>query len=246
MGFFLKKVIGSLLIPPGFFLLLLVNALLFKRKRNFILILTILLLYLLSINPIANFLLFGLEKNLRYPPKEVGGAIVVLGGGARMYETGFGFGLPAEDFTFRLYAAYELYRVKKRPIFISGGKVSPKELADADVGKAFLLSLGVSAKDIFVENLSRDTQENAKNLASLILKQNVREILLVTSAYHIKRASREFSQLPLKIHYWPSHFLSTDPDSYSFKDFLPLIAHLRKSSLALHEYFGLLWSYIRP
>lgn len=101
-------------------------------------------------------------------------AIVVLTGGRGRIEEGV-----------RLYREH-----KARWLFLIG--------VDPSVQKRDLLKGGDGKKDeegIILEKVSRNTLENAFYSRDLIIKKDVRSIMLITSRYHMKRATLIFRNL---------------------------------------------------
>lgn len=117
-------------------------------------------------------------------------AIVVLGGGTAFYE-----GYPYAELSQaadRAWHAVRLHRAKKAPAVVVSGEES--EGADA----AFIRDFGIGGDALVVENESRNTEENALFVARLfkegrIAKKGERpKVLLVTSAFHMRRAEMMF------------------------------------------------------
>jgi uncharacterized SAM-binding protein YcdF (DUF218 family) len=63
---------------------------------------------------------------------------------------------------------------------------------DNDFIRRRLLLSGVPEEAILVENLSGSTKENAEFTARLLREQGIRNVILVTSWYHSRRALRAF------------------------------------------------------
>lgn len=92
----------------------------------------------------------------------------------------------------RLMQAIELYktgRIKK--LFFTGGSGSLvyKDKKESQMVKRFLISIGIPAQDIIIEDESNNTHENAE-LSKVILMRNFNngKYLLITSAFHMRRA----------------------------------------------------------
>lgn len=98
-------------------------------------------------------------------------------------------GLPDTDYKNRLQRALEI--IKHYPdlsIYILGGKSNDSDISEADAGKLYLQANVVSDKNIHLEESSRNTLENMKQLrASNLLKE--KHICLITSRYHLARAT---------------------------------------------------------
>ncbi len=103
----------------------------------------------------------------------------------------------------RLTATIELYRQKKiKKILISGGSGRMTEVSksEADSSREYLLSIGIPNRDILVENQSKNTHQNAE-LSQKIIQENYPKAscLLITSAYHMKRAKACFEKVGVPV-----------------------------------------------
>jgi uncharacterized SAM-binding protein YcdF (DUF218 family) len=241
---FVKKLFTSLLIAPGIFVVLLLLLVLFARKRlRLYLILLAVFLYGLSIGPTKELLLLPLENAYPIPSVEEMkkcDAIVVLGGGA--YDNapdvnGTG-GLSGDTLT-RSIGAYRAYLITGEPIIISGGSLSGGK-AEATVVRRLFLALGVKETHIIAETRSRDTSENAQYSAEICRKRKFERILLVTSAYHMKRAVLLFQRTLPSVVPYPTGF-RTSRAGFGTLSLLPDASHLLDVSLALKEYLGIVY-----
>jgi uncharacterized SAM-binding protein YcdF (DUF218 family) len=249
--FLIKKLLTSLIVPPGLFISALLIGALFSRKRKIpttLLLLSAFLLYLASIAPVANTLLSPLENHYPVPAPEdlqTCEAYIVLGGG--VYDGAndlFGKETLSADSTSRLVAAYALYQVVRKPVIVSGGPAYPDEVPESEIARRFLVRLGVRSEDIAVESRSRDTYENALYTGELCSGRGIDRIVLVTSAYHLKRAALLFSRYFKDITPFPADFrISRGPAR--LRDFFPDIGSLHGTSIALREALGILFYKIK-
>lgn len=196
----LSRIFGEFLSPFVWILILFVVSLFLKNlvwKKRLLWIAGI--LFLLFSNPLLHRLaLSAWEGNLAPASSVAGkaGVVVVPGGMASLQEsTGrIRFNGSAD----RLFQALELYKkgiVKK--IVISGGNpyLTRKERPEAGFLKEYLLLLGIPVEDLFTEEKSRNTRENAVNTADLFERNGwEKRIILVTSAFHSRRAILAFEQ----------------------------------------------------
>lgn len=247
-GFVIKKIVSDLIMPPGIFILLLMCYgfwLILKGRRDFwfpLLLSTI--LYLLSIEPVKDFLLLPLENS--YPPLEENGIdnntlIVVLGGG--IYDKSpeeKNFASLTPDALKRLFYAYRLFLKHGGVLSLSGGKVFKNSMvpSEAEVMANILKELKVSEEKIFLDDKSLDTFENAKNVAALVKEKNFKNVLLVTSAYHTPRSVMLFEKMGVKVTPAPTDY-KTDRTDYQFDSFFPKMSYLKDTFCAIHEYFGI-------
>lgn len=205
-------------------------------------------IYLASTVPVANLLLSSLESQYPVPALEdlrTTEAYVVLVGGTNDKALDiFGQGTLSSDSTARLVTAYRLYRISGKPIIISGGSARPSTLPEAEIGKRFLLKLGLRKDHIMVETGSRDTEENAAFTRDLCKGKGISKITLITSAYHLKRAVILFAPSFDKVVPCPAD-VKTPGDKLRVRDFFPDVSSLHNSSIALREHLGILFYKIK-
>ena len=241
--FAFKKFITPFLLPPGIFIAILIfSGLLFLRKSRKAGVLNILIgisLWVLSVGPVSDALMKGLENNLTLPADPRGDVLILLGGGAYDGVRDLtGVGAPSEDTLARIVTVARLQKRLQVPVIVSGGAVFSWRKAEAPVDKRFLMDLGVPGGKIFVDDRSRDTLENARYVKEICEKHHFKHPLLVTSAYHMKRALVSFREFNLETTPVPSNFKTWDR-KYGWADYLP--GDLRTSMVACREYVGLLY-----
>ncbi len=81
-----------------------------------------------------------------------------------------------------------------KQLIFSGAAADETGLSNALAMKRYAMKLGVDESFISIEEFSRTTAENAANTARYIQQNNLSRIILVTSAYHQRRASLEFGR----------------------------------------------------
>lgn len=97
------------------------------------------------------------------------------------------------DTNARVDAAVRDYRNGWAPLLVfSGAAQDPSAPSNAQAMKTRAISQGVPPDDVVIEEFARNTAENAANTSEFINKRNLTRIILVTSAYHQRRASLEF------------------------------------------------------
>lgn len=77
-------------------------------------------------------------------------------------------------------------------LIFSGAAADPNGPSNAQTMERRALAAGVPEDDIMIEEFSRTTAENAQNTAKFITDNSISRIILVTSAYHQRRALLEF------------------------------------------------------
>jgi len=77
-------------------------------------------------------------------------------------------------------------------LIFSGAAQDTTGPSNAEAMKKQALAAGVPSTSIITEEFSRTTAENARNTSQFIVEQDLKRVILVTSAYHQRRASLEF------------------------------------------------------
>ncbi|MCL4476400.1 MAG: YdcF family protein [Nitrospirae bacterium] len=245
--FLFKKIAGVFLFPPGIFVTLLLcsSAWLFSRRNAKAASVNLFLgclLWLFSTSPVADTMLRGLEYESAIPQSPKGDVIILLGGGAYDNVPDLsGAGSPSEEMMGRLITAARLQKRLNIPIIVSGGKVFKEREAEAPIVKRFLVDLGVPAGMIITEEKSRDTMENARNTVEICTRLGYHQPLLVTSAYHMRRAVLSFRKTGWEVVPFPADFRAIPGRRYGWQDYVPVMSDLKNSSLAMKEYAGLIF-----
>ena len=130
------------------------------------------------------------------------------------------------------------------PLLVSGGKSDGDVVSEAELMAQVLQdSFAVSAD--WLETASRNTAENAGYCAEILQQHGVNKAFLISHAYHMKRAVYVFKKEGLQITPAPIVSGVQDLEVSSVPGFVPTYSRLNWSTIALHEYFGLLWYRIR-
>jgi uncharacterized SAM-binding protein YcdF (DUF218 family) len=256
--FLLKKLVGSFLLPlPISSLLLVVGLLLlwFSKRQRLGKVLTTLgtlTLFVFSSSTVANLLVRPLERSfppvfsLTDQPGSPGQTsikwIVVLGAGDH-YTPALPFTTQLRDASLsRIVEAIRLHRqLPGSKLVVSEGTMY-ENMSAAEVMARAAQALGVDERDIVLEQQSRDTEESAKFVQSIV---GTDPFVLVTSASHMKRSEALFKKQGLNPIAAPTDYESMNNLTPGVADLVPNSSGARKSDLALHEYLGLLWARLR-
>jgi len=244
--FVLKQFLKQLLLPPVSWLLLLLAVLIFWRRRwaRKLFFATFCLIIVLH----SGFVSYGLRYPLesRYMPvidpaqAEPYDAIVVLTGGS--IPAGGLIPFPTIDAAMfrRLDEAWRLYRIRPKPVVVSGGHVNPFTPAanENQIARDYLIRWGVQPTDVLGEDRSRDTFESAVEVQKLLKQKGWRRYLLVTSAAHMPRSMLAFSARAPEPIPAPGDF-SLRAFEITPLDLLPSLGAARAIAESLHEYIGL-------
>ena len=143
----------------------------------------------------------------------------------------------------RLLHAVQLYRQKKiKKILVSGGsgKIFRDQIPEAVLLERLLLLSGIPAQDIMVEAESRNTRENALNCAKLLNERFPDgEYLLITSAYHLRRAEACFLKVGVPVNPFATDFRSDAPKYTPDLLLLPSVAAVEGWEIVIREAVGM-------
>jgi uncharacterized SAM-binding protein YcdF (DUF218 family) len=165
-------------------------------------------------------------------------AVVVLGGsirGARLPRRPYpDLGASAD----RLWHAARLHRAGKAPLLVlSGGTVHAGEAPEAQAMRRFLVELGVPAAAMVLEPASVTTAQNAAFSARLLRQRDIRQVLLVTSALHMRRARALFEREGIRVIPAPTDHEVVDRP-FRLLDVVPDAEALEGSGRAIKEIVG--------
>ncbi|MDN5212018.1 YdcF family protein [Fulvivirgaceae bacterium BMA12] len=246
MFFILSKTIYILAMPLTLVLICFLTGCLLKRrkykKRTYIL--GVLLLLLFS-NP---FIINEIMLKWEIPPKpiaDIQGSYqvgIVLTGITNMEKSPFDrvyFNKGAD----RIMHALQLYKEKKiDKILISGGSGSlfNNDRLEADNLKLVLLQANVPEADIFIENRSRNTFENAQYSAEILNKYfPAGDYLLITSAFHMRRANACFVSAGINTLPYSTDFYTHDRNFHFDTLLFPSVLAIAKWTILFKELLGL-------
>ncbi len=238
---YLLKFGASFVLPPGIFFVcffVLAGWCWRHRQRQTAAILAglTLVFYLLSTGIVAERLLGSLESVYEPPADPRGDVIIMLGGGAMpdvpdVDGTGALCSSPAN----RLLTAVRLQRKLQVPILVSGGQVYEDSGREAEIAKRMLLSLGVAEKDILVENRSVNTGQNARFSAEILRERGLSQPILVTSAFHMKRAVLNFEKAGVEVTPYPADYMVNHHPLFHYTKLRPQTEALLDNVTVLQE-----------
>jgi uncharacterized SAM-binding protein YcdF (DUF218 family) len=238
--FLLKKILAALVLPPsGPLLLALLGFVLARRRPRLgysVVALAVATIAILSVPWVANSLLRSLEDTVPPTMDQVGRtqAIVILGGAIYRRAPEYDGKDTVSEFALeRVRYGARLARASKLPIALAGGIPPAGDTSEAAIMQEVLQTdFGLASR--WLETQSLDTWENAAFLAPRLKEAGVREITLVTHAWHMRRAQAAFEKQGLSVLPAPTRFTPV------YRGIIPRAESLRNSSLALHEWLGLL------
>ncbi len=249
--FLIKKWLSLILFPLSQSILMVVLSLvLFWRSSRQVaftmLLLALAWLWLSSTAVFADWLLTELEKDFESPnfsslPKA--DAIVLLGGATSGLAQGGDMGNLNESAD-RLITTLKLFKLSKAPLVIVTGGAANGSISEASLMRDMLELMGIPLEAIILEEKALDTQHNAEFTAKILHDQQVRKILLVTSAYHMRRAKWIFDQtlgLEVEVISVASDHQRSIADPVLSR-WIPSVRDLYRTSFAIKEIVGY-WVY---
>jgi len=242
MYFVLSKVLLFLLVPLNWVLALLVIAI-FKRsdvskRRYLIAALTVIVVFSMPLL----FKGFTLIWDVKTEPLKTDGikysSVIVLGGFAGEGNVEGGQFNRASD---RFITGLRLLTTgKARRILITGGNgsLAPDSFREGPWVGAQLKKLGIADSLILIEGNSRNTLENAEFSKKILLANKLQPpYLLVTSAFHMRRAAMIFSRKGMRVIPQSCNYL-TDNNHFNAIDIIPAADTLSSWELYLKEIVG--------
>ncbi|MCH6256612.1 YdcF family protein [Puniceicoccaceae bacterium K14] len=241
MSFILTKTLSTLLYPVFTSLLLIVLGLIFRLFRKwpgyFLIIAGVAYLYVCSIQPTADWLASSLEKD--YPQIGISDvpeadAIVLLGGGLNFSNNMLNLETSADR---ALYAA-RLFKAEKASMIMATGGATLNQRPESEAMTEFLVELGVPEKSITQENEALNTYQHTVYLSPLLEQESISSLILVTSAWHMRRSIDVFDSNFEGIEIIPYPVDSMVSQSQIVNDYIPTIEALTKTSKLIREYVG--------
>jgi uncharacterized SAM-binding protein YcdF (DUF218 family) len=126
-------------------------------------------------------------------------------------------------------------------LLLSGGKVFDP-VPEAEVMARVAVLLGVKPQDIVLEPDSRDTADEAAIVADMIGRE---KMILVTSAVHMPRSMALFRKRGMQPIPAPTDYVIKENQGHSPGEFFPNSGNLGEVEIAVHEYLGLAWAWLR-
>ena len=245
MFFILSKVAGFLS-SPFWWILILTGAAFFiqNKKISKRLYTSAFIVFVIFTNPMVFRLVVGAWEGDLQPAESMRGksdVCVVLGGMSAFHEpTGRIRFTQGADRILQAIDLYEKGIVKK--IAITGGtsRLIRKTPPEAIHLRDFLMSIGIPHESVLIDSLSRNTHENAVNTKELIDKYGWGDnIILVTSAFHMRRAEGCFKKEGFTVYPYAADPLK-GVSKVSIADFfMPSAGTLNDWNYLTHEWMGI-------
>jgi uncharacterized SAM-binding protein YcdF (DUF218 family) len=246
MFFSLSKILYVLVMPLTIACYPLVYALFTKnpRRQRRALLLGLGLLYVFSNEYLTNAVLAWWER----PPTVIAESeapydvAIVLTGGIINERRQLPGRVLFDKSADRLLQPLQLYRHGRvRKILISGGTFEMDSVAQNEreaAARQFLIDCGVREADVLWEHDSRNTRENAVNSAKVLRREFPgQRYLLITSAFHMRRAEGCFRKAGVRFKPYPADIRSGD-NTFRFDVLFPKEEALATSFFLVREWIG--------
>jgi len=259
--FFLKKVIGSIIMPLPMAVIMIVCSValycwvILKKNRGGIaggknnllriarvlLILAGIIIVLASNSVVANLLIAPLEQ--RYPAYagQPVNAVLVLGS---LHRSGPNVPVTSyleNDAMVRLAEGIRIALMNEQAKLIVSGPGYSDAISQAEAYRQVAISLGFPADRIVLLESGRDTFEEMQGMKKIV---GDKPFALATSAYHMPRSmlsAKRNGLKPIAAPTWHKVKISSQQAGTDFWFLLPGTRALTMTQRALHEYLGLVW-----
>ena len=243
MFFFLSKFLNWLVYPVSLLFVGLLAMLVFYRRRyaRWGLAFFLLLFYSLSA-PITVLPLVRWLEGPRPGPEALRphyDVAIVLTGMVNLRSSSAGH----IEFNESVERILEGMRLVKRGIadklFIVGGSGNPfdQRASEARILRTFALEFGLHDEQVLTEELSRNTYENAVKATEILRATPYRDLVLITTALHMRRAAAAFHKQGLFPDLYPVDFQSSS-GGITFLSLIPSVRALDMMTAVIHELVG--------
>ena len=241
MFFIASKILSFLIQPIIWVFILIIIAIILKSKRKKILKYTIIIFWIFSNGFLADiaarFWQIEQKEGLNITGQyEVG---ILLGG-----FSGYDSKIKMLNFNAQsdrmIFAEQLYYQGKIKKILISGGNgtLIKNSYREAEEIKKHLISNKIPEEDIWIESTSRNTYENASNSAKILEKKEVKSILLITSAIHMRRSLLCFKKVNIRPTPFSTDYTSKATEFNLEYMLIPSIEGFVKWQDIIHEWIG--------
>lgn len=246
--FVLQKILSSWIMPIGLLIIfLLALGFIVIKKQKFLSVVIFLITFITYfINTGIGTYIFVKPLENAYEEIELNAsnfdAVVVLGGGIVFGPQRIYLNPHALQ---RAYTGAWLAKELNIPVIVTGGE-SPgrEEIPEAVVMKEVIENTGIESGKIILDTNARNTCENALYTYEICKKNGFKNILVVTSAVHMKRVMKCFERFDIQVTPYPTDY-KYDYSKLSWVDFMPNPQALDANLSAFHELIGIIWYSLR-
>ena len=244
---YLAKILPTLILPTGVIILLLVLSLVLRKRALAAAALAV--LWLSSTSPVSDTLMRAVEGwQVRQPVASVpkADAVVVLSGMLRI--------VPGREETVewldavdRIDAGVALARADRAPLLVFTSEWFPWDAGGMDKGRMLAdraVGLGIPRHRIVITGRVSNTADEAGAVSEALKAHGVthkpKSVILVTSAFHMRRSALLFARAGFAVRPFPVDF-RTSAEPLAFVDLFPKAGSLFNTETALREVYGYLY-----
>jgi uncharacterized SAM-binding protein YcdF (DUF218 family) len=197
-------------------------------------------LVVFSLEPVSNGMLYRLEHATTSTrrPEVVYDAIALLGGVSDERVVAIAGGPAYNENVERLIVTHRLLAEgRAKLVIVSGGPMEPQlaPFNEARVLGEQLRAWGIPEAQIVLEERARNTRENALFIRDIVRARGLADVVVVTSAFHMRRAVECFAAVDMKV-----DTLAVDHRAHHGPfSLLPRASFLSQSTMTIRETFGL-------
>jgi len=239
---FLHKILPLFVMPIMIYLIIIILGT--KKDYKKIIYISSFIFYIVSTPIFANFIMKKVEGEYSYESIneiEKADAIVILSGIMRINEFDDDYIVEWGDID-RFFKGIRLYELNKSNMIVFTGGNNPynkTKISEGKVLEKFATNYGVKKEDILVTKDVLNTSDEAKAVLDLIGTNKT--IILVTSAFHMKRAKLLFERQGINVTPYKVDYKTPPNLELNFIDIIPSSSGLRKSEIAFREIIGRLY-----
>ena len=242
---YLIKFVYQWLLPPACIFLFFVgmNVYLHRRKvcGRWLMSFVLAVFYLLSIRVGADLLVRPLESWYPQPGAVQGDVLLMLGNGSLAGVPDITDpGQPSGTMAKSMLMTFRLQRMTGLPILVSGGQVFQDTGTEAEIAGREFREMGVAEQELFLEDRSRNTVENARFSKEVCSAQGWQRPVLLVVALQAPRTAMIFAREGMDCLVYPTHYRCAAQWHFSpVQDLVPSADCLSDSAAALREYLGI-------
>jgi uncharacterized SAM-binding protein YcdF (DUF218 family) len=237
---YLNKILPYLIYPITIITFLLIWAAISRKRLPVILALVLLII---TSSPIVSHQMVtyidGQERKKSIKDIYIADSIVVLSGmiGPIMTKQGVAYEWGDPD---RFFGGIELIKAGKAKNIIFTGGIMPWQKniqPEGQILAKFAEDFGISSSQIIVTGDVENTRDEAKAVREILTKNNTNKVILVTSAFHMPRASKLFLKEGIEVQTYPVDFRAGISNITPI-DFLPSADAFSSFQFSLRELIG--------
>lgn len=215
----------------------------YLNKKKFVYV-TLIVFYIISTPFFMEYFFKTVEGKYNPTPLDLinnADAIVVLGGILEINKFGNHYNVEWDDAD-RFFGGISLYEAKKSNVIVFTGAQNPfnrTKLSEGEILKKYAIKYGVNNEDIFVTGEVSNTFDESVAVSDL-LGEN-KNIILVTSAFHMKRAKGLFERKGFNVTAFKVDYKTSPSIKLNLISFLPNASSLSKTEIGLRELLGQLY-----